>query len=229
MCRAQLLVCLLSLLTICTIPDYLATYRGSLPLSNFSKAQQCPRRSKKESYSPLTFVKERLHIQLSSSEGIVKGWYYIRNELPQSQEVLLYYPFAVNEYQGPPFEVEINEPVIKKDTQGFSFLVRLGPCRAHWVRVSYKQPLYGEQFTYILTTTARWGRALEQASFRIGVPADWGDVSLSYPADRVHVQGAWKIYTIKRRDFLPDRDLCIHRDIPSERRRDLQCSGESGF
>lgn len=155
MCRAQLLVCLLSLLTICTIPDYLVTYQGSLPLSNFSKAQQCPRRSKKESYSPLTFVKERLHIQLSSSEGIVKGWYYIRNEPSQFQEVLLYYPFAVNEYQGLPFEVEINEPVTTKDAQGLSFLVRLGPCRARWIKVSYKQLLYREQLTYILTTTAR--------------------------------------------------------------------------
>jgi len=159
------------------------------------------------SQTPLQFLKERVHVKLSDGQATVKGWYYIRNGLPQSQDVFLYYPFAINEHQGPPVEVKISEPVLEKSVQGFSFLVHLNPCRARWVKVSYKQPLYGEQFTYILTTTARWGRALEQASFRIKVPVGWEDVSVSYPADRVRTQGTSKIYTIKRRDFLPKQDL----------------------
>lgn len=157
------------------------------------------------------FERERIAITVRSDSIVVDGLYIYHNPLPLPWTQGLSVPFAVSEAQMPPATVHaaLVDPVTGDELRELPVRWMLGVPRlevplpaagyAH-VRVRFSQRATAEIATYLLTTTAPWGRPLERGEY------------LLYP-EGVHVQAS--NYVLKngavgksfmREKFQPDQD-----------------------
>ena len=92
---------------------------------------------------------------------------------------------------------------------GIFFSIRLSADRLTTVEVYYDQPCFDNTACYILTSTAAWTTPLESANFEIYVPSDLDLNWIAYEVDEVTEDNDIVIHRFSRKDFMPDKDLCL--------------------
>lgn len=158
------------------------------------------------------FAAEDVAITLSPTRAKVEGVYRFRNPAEETQTLKLRYPFARGPALGEP------ENVVVRDAEGrdvpfswkrrdVAFEVTVPPRGEAEVAVSYEQSCRGDEFTYVLTSTRRWRRPLENASFAVEVPPQLAPLRGSYDLEEVASRGGLIRYELRRDDFYPDVDL----------------------
>ncbi len=190
----------------------------SIPaLAGLIYLKACGRKPKKAlPKSELQFSAEKVEMRITGREVGLKGYYYFRNNSSQkSIHKLLFYPFPVDSGHNFPYIINVYYfPSGKKITYGSKekliyFPIDLPPRSTTAVVVEYRQCIQTNSGRYILHTTECWGRPLERAEFLIWVPKGFQDVQLSYSPTKVETLRSQVKFTIKRRNFLPHKDLEI--------------------
>ena len=75
------------------------------------------------------------------------------------------------------------------------------------VAVSYEQGCRGDEFTYVLTSTRKWRRPVDDASFAVEVSPQLAPLEGSYELEEVAAGEGVVRYELRRDGFYPDVDL----------------------
>lgn len=159
-------------------------------------------------YPIVRFTGERIDIDVFPDHVIVRGYYHYRNPLPFPVRQGLTIPFPVDEdHPEPallsvrrvtPFESEL--PVVRM-LGTHRFEAAFSAYEEVTVVVEYRQQTATKDATYLLTTTAPWGRPLERGLYRLfpmGVDITGSNYALSLSEDGAMI--------FKKEDFMPDKE-----------------------
>jgi hypothetical protein len=159
------------------------------------------------------FRRERIVLTVRPRALLVDGLYVYENPLPFPRALALAVPWGEEEGQAPPAAIgawrvdpasgeETPLPVLRLlGTPRVSLALPAGG-EAH-LRVRFEQRVERGRATYLLTTTAPWGRPLERGEYVVTVAPGARLLSSSYPLD------ATAPPSFTRTGFLPERDWTL--------------------
>ena len=160
----------------------------------------------------LQFYREDIVFKVSADHVITDATYQFCNLGEKDFKVPLFYPFPENTR-------ELIDSIMIKDGKadtalpfregrsGILFPISVKSYGQAAYRVYFQQKFIEKRFTYILTSTESWGRALEFANFELQVPAGISVDSLSYPPDSTFIKNDIQYFFWKKKDFMPERDF----------------------
>ncbi|MGQ9705917.1 MAG: hypothetical protein ACUVWP_02790 [bacterium] len=165
-------------------------------------------------FNRIEFVSEDVSIYINSDSVKVEGRYHFRNTDKSDRQIDIEYPFFIGEGVRSPTNISVYIDdnlsyhfVNAKDKIKFEVQLPAGGERE--VLVTFNQPSIENYYTYILTTTKKWGRPLESAVFRIYSNGDFMDIVSSYPlSPQIDVDGT-QYYVLTEGNFMPEKDLMI--------------------
>ncbi len=162
----------------------------------------------------LQFYREDIVFTLSEGRVSTEAIYNFCNLGQNDIKTPLFYPF-------PDSTLELIDSLVitdlKADTlvpyregrSGIFFPVTVKAYGQAAYRVDFRQRLVEQHFTYILTSTETWGRALEFANFELQVPAGITVDSLSYTPDSSFIKNDIQYFFWKKKDFKPKKDFLV--------------------
>lgn len=158
---------------------------------------------------PVHFAREEVSVNVHPGSIEVLGNYHFTcsSTTPGTAQVL--YPFPLDQFQGYPDSIALPGFEFERGDSGVSFRMKFQPQSEDSFLAYYRQPLRGTQARYIVTTTRKWGRAIDRAQFRVTVPASFQDVKLSYKPDSVEKTDSTVTYRFSRTNFYPDQDIIV--------------------
>lgn len=155
------------------------------------------------------FAREEITMNVRAGSVEVWGLYHFENSAANPVTAGIFYPFPLDSVHGYPDSIALPGFDFVPGDSGISFKVRFEPQAEDSFLAYYRQPLRGKQARYIVTTTRAWRRAIDQARFRITVPAGFQDVRLSYKPDAKEETDSMVIYSFARRGFYPNQDVVV--------------------
>jgi hypothetical protein len=162
----------------------------------------------------LQFYREDIVFKISAENIVTDATYNFCNLSGKNIKTPLFYPFPENTR-------ELIDSIVIKDVKpdtvlsfregrsGVLFPISVKAYGQAAYRVYFRQKLTEKKFTYILTSTETWGRALEFANFELQAPIELSIDSLSYPPDTFYIQNDVQYYFWKKKDFMPERDFVV--------------------
>jgi hypothetical protein len=162
----------------------------------------------------ITFFQEDITFNLDINYFKVDGFYWFINHSNKSIEKLIYYPFDNNSALEQIDSVEVFD--ILKDSklkisnlgrQGFSFLLEVTANNTAVCRIKYRQKIMSDSVKYILTSTQKWERPLENADYKLIVDKQIEITEFSYEPDKLFSIDGNKIYYWKMHNFMPVSDM----------------------
>jgi hypothetical protein len=161
----------------------------------------------------LRFEKEKLDFFMERDTVRMTGDYHFANPSPDTVHTTIEYPILVLPAQSFPHSIRITDaldgrPVDHRiDRGGLRFPLSVEPFGWRAIRIEFTQPVTSGRFEYLLTSTASWGSGLKLAEYRIRLPRGCSLKSCSLTVDRTRVENGRVILSIRREDFMPDRNL----------------------
>ncbi|MCK9616475.1 MAG: DUF4424 family protein [Lentimicrobiaceae bacterium] len=173
----------------------------------------------KSNAQSLDFFREDLTFEIDSACFYVQGDYYFRNNEKRPREIDILYPVPKNDYTklvdtimvfdqkniSKPLDLSVKDSV-------FSFKLFLNPVSTSILKVFYRQHHDGKSCRYILLTTQKWGKPIENARYSLVVKQNIKIISFSYPPDSMKQFGDSIVYFWDKKNFMPDRDFIIYFD-----------------
>jgi len=92
---------------------------------------------------------------------------------------------------------------------GVKLKISFQPKEAKNFYAYYEQQLRGKIARYIVKTTQRWKRPLDEAKFEIDLPKDKSNYKISYPADSIKEEERYRKIYFTRNNFFPKEDIII--------------------
>jgi len=162
------------------------------------------------------FFREYIEIEIEPPLCNVMGFYYFKNNASMPVDRTIYYPFVVTKFISYPCDITItnmndstNISFVKTDSAAL-FRLHLEPRSITQVKVVFSQKTKAQQFEYILTTTRKWGKSLDQAEYRVTHPASI-EVNM-HPSGlfkKTFLNGKISHY-IQHKNFMPRSNLIIN-------------------
>ena len=160
----------------------------------------------------IDFFREDLRFRLIENHFEVEGDYFFRNNLSTPLSLKLKYPFPNDSIFRKIDSVKCIDlsdssstiNLVKQEFMMFTISIPANESKSY--RISYHQHLKSNKALYILTTTSRWGKPFEQASYELVVENLLID-SLSYIPDKVDVFNDITKFYWKKENFMPDRNF----------------------
>ena len=169
--------------------------------------------------SPIDFYKEEVTLMVSDSIASISGVYWFRNStdieipypvsFPFYVDSTIYYPDQISAYT-------ISDSVTDKipflkykiaNSVGLRIpMVAKGTTIWH---LNYSQKILSPHARYILTTTAAWGKPLEEAKYKFIVPVSFDSVQVWPSPDSFTTTGDLKTYWSFNANYMPKRDMEI--------------------
>lgn len=169
-------------------------------------------------YPIVRFTGERIDIDVFPEHVIVRGYYHYSNPLPFPVRQGLTIPFPVDEDHPEPVLLSVRRavpsegelPVLR--TFGTDrFEAAFSAYEDVTIVVEYRQHSATRDATYLLTTTAPWGRPLERGLYRLfpmGVDITGSNYALSPLEDGAMI--------FKKEDFMPDKEWGFSWEVREE-------------
>ncbi len=162
------------------------------------------------------FTREDLDFALDSVFFTVQGDYTFFNPSGDTIKMPIKYPVPATGIGKPVDTLMIMDQVLPVSYLPYRmidtiaiFLLRVPPKSEKTIKIYYSQRHPPGYARYILTTTSKWGRPLEQATYSLFVSEGLRVSYFSYPPDQTRVTDLGIIYKWERSDFLPDHDFEI--------------------
>ena len=161
------------------------------------------------------FIQERIDVFVYEEYAEVEGIYYFYNPHTTPTHNSFYYPFVINDYLLYPDSIsakydKTGEKInIRKSKSGVHFVLSIPPGDTCIYKVFYCQKVKNQQMEYILTTTKQWKRPLAFAEYYIHVPSNLQLKDTSYKFDLVGETASSKTYFLKKKNFMPDKNLVV--------------------
>jgi hypothetical protein len=162
----------------------------------------------------LQFYREDIIFKVSEEYVVTDATYHFCNLGDKDIKTPLLYPFPAN-------TMELIDSIVVNDVKadtviptregrsGVFFPVSVKAYGQAAYRVYFRQKLKEKKFTYILTSTETWGRALEFANFELQVPIGLSIDSLGYLPDTSYIQNDIQYFLWKKKDFMPEKDFKV--------------------
>lgn len=170
----------------------------------------------KSGYSQLPqFVGEKIEITLDSARFHINGDYFFKNTSSTPIKRNLFYPFPIDSGFSFPDSISVfsnqkNENIsFIQVKNGISFPLEIPPKETVLFNVFYSQSTVNNKAEYILTTTKKWGKALEKAEFIIKIPSELELKFFSYEYDEFEKTDEYLIYKINKENFMPNKNLIM--------------------
>ena len=170
----------------------------------------------------IDFFREDLTFKIDTALFVVDGLYYFRNNTGAEVKQMLFYPFPDVEEFGEIAFIKITKvgdtvsQLATQTTKGALFKVLIEAHKEIPFHISYGQKLKSKQAKYIITTTQKWGKPFEEASYRLEVPSAIVVTSFSIQPDSVFFENKFQFYNWKRRDFMPETDFDFEFKLRNE-------------
>jgi hypothetical protein len=163
--------------------------------------------------SEVVFKAETVKVFVADSVVRVEGTYIFTAMSSSSLVAGLFYPFPIDSAHNFPDSILVTSSrhtlPFRKVENGIFFSIRLSADHLTTVEVYYDQSCLDNTACYILTSTAAWTTPLESANFEIYVPSDLDLFWIAYEVDNVEKDNDMVVHRFGRRDFMPDKDLCL--------------------
>lgn len=159
----------------------------------------------------LKFYQEEITVNCYENEIEVWATYHLNNASDSFLNAKIACPFPVDKLHSYPHDIFVegyNYRTYNDST--IYWRMDFEPYEKKDVVVRYKQKIKGNSARYILLTTQKWNEPFEQVEYFINLPANWSNIELSYPYDKVEIIDGIKHYYIKKRNFMPEKDLIVH-------------------
>ena len=183
---------------------------------------------KVEPVSPVHFAREEIAMDVRPGTLEVRGMYHFTCSAREPLVASVFYPFPLDSTHLYPESIELRtsnanrqsadsevrssalelRTFIRQDS-GVAFRMRFRPEAEDSFFAYYRQPLKTNSATYIVTTTRKWKRPIDQAQFRVTVPASFEQVNLTYEPDSVARTDSTVLYFFARKRFYPDKDVTV--------------------
>lgn len=163
----------------------------------------------------LEFFKEKIILKIDGEECRVTGFYYFKNNEPDTLNLNLYYPVSSNWQLPFPHFFKVtdcyNNDIIyhRIVKNGIQFQIHIPPREFKTYCVEYHQKTPGNTMAYILTTTSYWNKPLQNANFIIEMPNNMKLRYISLPQNSMRKDDNNTIYQIDQHEFMPDSNLII--------------------
>ena len=163
----------------------------------------------------LIFYKERIEIHIKKNGCFLKGRYYFKNTSELSVDKTIYYPISKKHNLSKPDSLAVFDLTkgkiitYSKYLDGISFNLQVPKNEQVVFEVTYFQKAPKQKMEYILTTTKKWHRPLEQAEFIIKINSGLilKFLSMKYDYKKITVNDI--SYLISRFSFMPNSNLLI--------------------
>jgi hypothetical protein len=161
------------------------------------------------------FIRERIDVFVHDEYAEVVGTYYFYNPHSKPTNNSFYYPFIVNKSSSYPDSISAKffrtnqEIEFRKSKEGVHFIFNILPKDTCIYQVYYRQKVRQYKMEYILTSTKKWGRPLEFAEYYVHVPNNLELKDLSYKLKLIEESNSRRIYYLKKKNFMPDKNLVV--------------------
>ncbi len=164
----------------------------------------------------IDFFREDLNFRLEEDIFEVDGLYYFKNNTPDEIKQMLFYPFPDDHDYG---KIRMLKISIKDDTlnqiatqsnKGALFKVKILSWDTVIYRIVYTHELLKNKAEYILTTTQKWKKPLDEANYYLSFPENILIDTISYSPDTVINKNNSTTYCWHRKNFMPDRNMIIY-------------------
>ena len=170
--------------------------------------------------SGIDFYKEDIVLSVSDSHAAVSGSYWFRNSTEKHVPYPVSFPFYVDSTSLFPDSISAyvkNDSLITqipfmkyKIAKSIGIRVPMTAKGTTIWHLDYSQKILSSHARYILTSTAAWGKPLQEATYKFIVPATFDSVRVWPKADTVYDLGDQKVYLSYRTNFMPKRDMEIY-------------------
>ena len=160
---------------------------------------------------PLRFVKEEIQITVNKDFCELTGTYYFESPANQKIARTIFYPFPVKQNLPFPDSILVTIPALDKvlsyQKGKYGIYFRLSVTDTTVLQIYYRQPTPKREMVYILTSTAEWNMPLEETSIVLYLPDYFEIESTSYHWNKMDRIDNYKVYSIYKTNFMPDKDL----------------------
>jgi hypothetical protein len=171
-----------------------------------------------QSFSPsvfpqsLQFYREDIVFKLNNNAMETDAVYHFCDVGDKDISTQLFYPFPENTMELIDSIVVTNDKTgeiihYRDGKNGILFGIFVKSYGQASYRVFFRQKLLENKFTYILTSTETWNRALEFANYEFQAPVATKITSFSFPPDSTVIQHDIQYFYWKKKDFMPEKDF----------------------
>lgn len=171
-----------------------------------------------EPVGPVHFAREEVWMDVRPGVLAVSATYHFTCTAKEPVGAVVSYPFPVDSLNLYPDSIVIPGHAFTRNDTAVTFMMHFAPGREDSFSAWYRQPLRSNSARYIVTSTRKWRRPIDRASFRLSVPARFCGVTLSFEPDSVVIVGSTRNYYFTRTRFWPDRDVVVEWDQATGRR-----------
>ena len=169
--------------------------------------------------SPVDFFMEDITLTVSDSAAAISSIYYFRNNQDYTGLFPVAFPFYVDSFSLYPdtiaaytiYDTDTLPISIRRDPARNMAILKI-PLKAHRVtcwHLDYQQQIRTTRAVYIITSTASWGKPLEDATYRFIVPFNYNNIVTWPEPDTIIRQDDYFEYISHKTDFMPHRDMEI--------------------
>ncbi|MBN2365234.1 MAG: hypothetical protein EH225_04315 [Calditrichaeota bacterium] len=165
----------------------------------------------------MAFFQEDITFRIDNEYFQVDGFYWFSNKSGKRLEKSIYFPFGNSPHSKAIDSINVlniskntTADIINLSGRGFSFLLEVAPGDTEVYRIRYREELTCDSARYILTSTRRWNKPLEQAEYKLIVSGGVEITGFSIEADRIYGIDGERIYYWKRKEFMPENDMIFH-------------------
>jgi len=169
--------------------------------------------------SPVDFFKEQITLTVNDNMSYVNGIYYFRNNTDKTGSLPIAFPFYVDSLSLYPdsiaaFIVDNADTIpinIHRNIRNNSVTLNI-PLKSREIAIwhlDYRQRISSSRAVYIITSTASWGKPLEDATYRFNVPIHYKNVEIWPEADTVLQHDSYNEYLSHKTNFMPPHDMEI--------------------
>jgi hypothetical protein len=165
------------------------------------------------------FFKEEVTLTVNDSASVVSGIYYFRNNQDYTGVFPVAFPFHIDSLSLYPDSMSayfVNDtdtlPIGIRSDKSRKMAVLNIPLISKQVtcwHFDYSQKISSSRAVYIITSTASWGKPLEDAIYRFIVPAKFKNITVWPDADTIIIHENYLEYLSHKTNFMPRRDMEI--------------------
>jgi len=161
----------------------------------------------------VVFQAETVKVFVAVDAVRVEGTYLFTTASSVPVVAGLFYPIPIDSMHLFPDSIRVisgGRPLPYREVEdGIIFDLRLSKGRVTKAHVHYSQSCLDNSACYLLTSTAAWTQPLERAEFEVHVGTDLELSWIAYNIDEVTEVDNKEIHRFSRKNFMPDKDLCL--------------------
>jgi hypothetical protein len=172
--------------------------------------------------APVDFFKEQITLKIDDSTCYISGVYYFRNNRDYTGTFPVAFPFYIDSLTLYPdtmaayFIDNLDTLPIstRRNIKGGLAVLNI-PVKSREItcwHLDYKQRIKSSRAVYIITSTASWGKPLEDATYEFIVPANYKNIVTWPEPDTIINQDSYFEYISHKTDFMPRHDMEIKWD-----------------